>query len=343
MIATESVVQPAISERAAKLHRDAIVIDGLSFYYDGPTSRFDPDKLTALNLTACETYNAWDRALEEIMQVREDLKRDPVGVLIRSAADIEVSKVNRKVGVILGVQSTIFIDTELWHLDLLYDIGLRIMQLTYNERSYMGDGCLEADDGGLSRFGRRAIARVEDLGIALDLSHVGRRTSLDAIAAASVPIMFSHANPNKVTQNPRNLTDEQIKAVGENGGMIGVCTWGPLCWKNDPTKRPTVNDVIDHIDYVVDMIGIDHVGIGTDSACTTNTAWLIQHSLEFNSAYPEIANEFVSHHGRSSGMPEINTLDRMTDGLLNRGYTDGEVVKVIGGNFLRHFRTAWRA
>jgi membrane dipeptidase len=155
--------------------------------------------------------------------------------------------------------------------------------------------------------------------------------------------MFSHANPNKVTQNPRNLTDEQIKAVGENGGMIGVCTWGPLCSKNDPTKRPTVDDVIDHIDHVVDLMGIDHVGIGTDSACTTNTAWLSQHSLEFNSAYPEIANEFISHHGRSSGMPEINTLDRMTDGLLNRGYTDGDVLKVIGGNFLRHFRTVWRA
>ncbi len=94
--------------------------------------------------------------------------------------------------------------------------------------------------------------------------------------------------------------------------------------------------------YVADMIGIDHVGIGTDSACTDNNAWLIQHSFEFNTAYPEIATEYISHHGRSEDMPEINSLDRVTDRLLARGFSDEDTLKVIGGNFLRHFEAAWR-
>lgn len=331
------------SDRAAKLHANAIVIDGLAFYYDGPTTRFDPEKLTALNVTALEVYDNFAKGVEEIMVLREDLKDDSAGMLVRTTEDIEQAKAAGKVGVILGAQASIFVETELWKLDLLHDIGLRIMQLTYNERCYMGDGCLVPVDGGVSRFGYRVIERMAELGIALDLSHVGRRTSVEAIRASSKPAMFSHSNALALTENPRNLNDEQIKAIGENGGMIGTCTWGPLCWKNNREKRPDVNDVIDHLVYVANMIGIDHVGIGTDSACTSNKAWLIQHSFEFNSAYPEIGTEFESYHGPSSGMPEINSMDMVTDAMVARNFSDEEILGVIGGNFLRHFRTVWEA
>ena len=331
------------TERAAELHANAIVIDGLAFYYDGPTTRFDPEKLTALNVTALEVYDNFAKGVEEIMIIREDIKGDPLGMLIRTASDIEQAKATGKVGVILGAQASIFVETELWKLDLLHDIGLRILQLTYNERCYMGDGCLVPEDGGVSRFGYRAIERFNELGMALDLSHVGRRTSVEAIRASAKPAMFSHANPLALTENPRNLTDEQIKAIGDNGGMIGVCSWGPLVWKNNQTKHPDVDDVIDHMVYVGDMIGIDHVGIGTDSACTSNKAWLLQHHLEFNSAYPEIGTEYEKYHGDSSGMPEINTLDMVTEGMVARGFSDDEILGVIGGNFLRHFRSVWGA
>ena len=330
-----------ISTRAQELHASAVVIDALSFYYDGPTPRFDPSKLTALNVTAAEVYDDWAKGLEEIMLVREDLKRDPIGVLIRSAQDIEAAKVNGKVGVILGVQSSIFIEAEIWRLELLHEVGLRILQLTYNERSYMGDGCLEIEDGGLTRFGKKVLHEMHRLGLALDLSHVGRRTSVEAIHAHPGLPMFTHANPNSLTKNPRNLTDEQIMAIGERQGMIGICTWAPLLWKNDPTKKPNVDSVIDHLVYVADKIGIDHVGVGTDSACTDNKAWLIQHSLEFNTSYPEIAVEYTSHHGRSSGMPEINSLDMVTEAMVQRNFSDEEILGVIGGNFLRHFRAVW--
>jgi membrane dipeptidase len=337
-----TMMEEAVSTKAKELHQSSIVIDTLSFYYDGPSERMIPSQLTALNVTAAEVYSNWARALDEIMQIREDMKVDPNTVLIRSAADIEAAKRDSKVGIILGVQSSIFIESELQRLELLHDIGMRVIQLTYNERCYMGDGCLEKEDGGLSRFGRRAIHEMARLGIAIDLSHVGRRTSVEAIHESPVPVMFTHSNPDALTKNPRNLTDEQINAIGERKGMIGLCAWPPLCWKNDRTKRPNVDDVIDHLEYVVDRIGIDHVGIGTDSACTTNTAWLIQHSKEFNTSYPEIAVEYFSVHPRGDDTLQINSLVKLTDALLRRGYSDDDVRKIIGGNFLRHFREVWK-
>jgi membrane dipeptidase len=264
--------------KAKQLHESSIVIDGLTFYYDGPSERLNPKGLTALNLTACETYNGWNASLKEIMDIRAAIDRDPVCTVIRSAADIEQAKKDGKVGVIIGVQASYFIEMELWRLQTLHDVGLRIFQLTYNDRTYTGDGCLEPVDGGLTKYGRMVIDELARIGIALDLSHVGRRTSMEAIEASPVPPMFSHANPNALTENPRNLTDEQIRMIGERKGLIGICTWAPLCWKNQP-QPPSTDDVVDHVDYVVQMIGIDHVGIATDSGCTMNQAWLEQHSL----------------------------------------------------------------
>jgi membrane dipeptidase len=326
------------------LHEASIVIDGLTFYYDGPTERLDPKGITALNLTACETYNGFNAAMAEIVGVTKLIETDPVATLIRSAADIEQAKRDGKVGIIIGVQASYLIGTDLWKLKALHDIGLRIFQLTYNDRCYTGDGCLEPIDGGLTRFGKQVLDEAARLGIAIDLSHVGRRTSMEAIAAAPKPPMFSHANPNALTESPRNLTDEQIKLIGEVGGLIGVCTWAPLCWKNRPGDPPTVDDVVDHVDYVVQMIGIDRVGIATDSGCTMNQAWLKQHSLEFNTAFPEIAGDYLKNVGEDTHpeeLPDLTNLVLVTDALQRRGYSDDDVRKLIGGNFLRHLRDAW--
>jgi membrane dipeptidase len=332
------------SERAMVLHESSIVIDGLTFYYDGASERLNPKQLTAMNVTACETYSGFSAAVKEIIDLRNNLDDDPGSVLIRSVADIEQAKRDGKVGLIIGVQASYPVETDLTRLYALYEIGLRIFQLTYNDRAYTGDGCLEPVDGGLTRFGRDLINELARLGVALDLSHVGRRTSMDAIEASPKPPMFSHANPNALTENPRNLTDEQIRMIGEAGGMIGLCTWAPLCWKNQPGAGPTVEDYLDHLDYVVNMIGVDHVGIATDSGSTMNQAWLTQHSLEFNTAFPEIAGDYRANcveSGHPNGMPDLANLAPITEGLLRRGYADDDVKKIIGGNFLRHFRAIW--
>lgn len=335
-------------EQAARLHKDAIVIDGLSFYYDGPTPRLNPELITATNVTVAETYNDFGAAVEEILTVRAALARDPGARLVERAADIEQAKQDGVVGIIFGLQASLPIGTDLSRIGKLYDLGVRIIQLTYNDRTWTGDGCLEPVDGGLSRFGREFIEELARVGVALDLSHVGRRTSLEAIAASPKPPMFSHANPATLTDNPRNLTDEQIKAIGERGGLIGCCTWAPLCYKNRAGVQPTVDDFLDHVDYVVDLIGIDHVGIATDSECTANTAWVAQHSLEFNTAFPEIASGYYAHFSDRTGITQpvgveggIADLSPITQGLARRGYREEDMRKVIGGNFLRHLREVW--
>ncbi|MCC6935942.1 MAG: membrane dipeptidase [Thermomicrobiales bacterium] len=339
----ETATDTNLAARAQELHASSIVIDGLTYYYDGPSERVNPAKLTAFNATACETANGWTASLQEIMDVRRHIERDPSCVLVRTAADIEQAKQDGKSGLIIGVQASAFVEMDLWRLQLLHDVGLRIFQLTYNDRAYTGDGCLENEDGGLTRFGRSVIDELARLGIALDLSHVGRRTALEAIEASSVPPMFSHANPNAITENPRNLTDEQIRKIGERDGMIGICSWAPLCWKNQP-QVPSVDDLVDHVDYVVQMIGAEHVGLATDSGCTTNQAWLDQHSLDFSSTFPEITGDYLANVGGGTHppeLPDLTNLDRTTEALLRRGYSDHDVQGILGGNFLRHFRTVW--
>ncbi len=340
-----AVAEHIVSAEARRLHDASIVIDGLTFYYDGPTERLVATDVTATNVTAAETASNFAKATEEVMVLRQDMERDDASVLIRTAADIEQAKRDGKVGIILGFQASLPVETELWRVQMYHDIGMRIVQLTYNDRCYTGDGCLVDEDAGLTRFGARFIEELAARYIALDLSHCGRRTSLEAIDASPAAPMFSHANPNAITENPRNLTDEQIRKIGERKGMIGLCAWAPLCWKNNTAHPPTVEDFVDHVDYVVDLIGVDHVGIATDSGVTDNQAWLIQHSADFNATFPAIAGEYISHHGgrAESGMPEVNTLVRITDALLRRGYSDVDTQKIIGGNFLRHFRNVWGA
>ena len=333
-----------LSVTAAELHQSAIVIDGLSYYYDGPSDRLDPRFVTATNVTACETASWFEDASREINDVREAAEQDPGALVVLSAADIERAKQEGKVGVIIGLQASLPIETDLSRISLLHALGVRIIQLTYNDRTWAGDGCVEPVDGGLSVFGRAMIEEMARVGMALDLSHVGRRTSLDVIEAATVPPMFSHANPLALTENVRNLTDEQMRKVADRGGMVGICCWAPLCWKNRPGDPPTIADYVDHIDYAVELIGADRVGIATDSACTMDQAWAAQHSLDFAAAFPEIAQSYrdaVGPNTHPESLPTVANLLPITEELLRRGYAEDDVRSIIGGNFLRHLREVW--
>ncbi len=334
-------------DAAVALHEASIVIDGLTFYYDGPSPRLRPEWVTATNVTAAETSYGFADALADIEDVRRAASRDPGAVLVLSASDIEAAKRGGKVGIIIGLQASLPVDEDLGRVRVLHDLGVRIMQLTYNDRTYAGDGCLEPVDGGLSRLGRAMIAEMADVKMLLDLSHVGRRTSLEAIDACPVPMVISHANPLAVTASPRNLTDEQIQAVASRGGVIGACSYPPICWKNRRGVLPTTDDVLDHLDYLVEVAGIDHVGIATDSACTADAARVARHSKEFASAFPGITEDYdrevKSRFESPAPVPTVADLLPVTQGLLGRGYQPDDVQKVLGGNFMRVFREVWGA
>jgi membrane dipeptidase len=340
-----SATEVKISPEAEQLHRSSIVIDGLSFYYDGPSDRLNPDRVTATNVTTVETYNGFIEAIDELTNLRELAFSDPGVIIVERASDIEKAKAEGKIGLILGFQSSLPIENRLDRVRVFHDMGIRIIQPTYNDRDYAGDGCLEPVDGGLSRFGRRLIEEFARVGILLDLSHAGRRTALEAAEASPGPLSVTHAAPLNLTDSVRNLTDELMKKVAEKDGVVGMCCWGPLIWKNQP-QRPTIDDFIDHIDYACELIGPKHVGIATDSPCTTNVEWTRRHSEEFDEAFPEIASEYRAKVGKDKmhpeGLPGIADLRPVTDGLLRRGYSESDVKGIIGGNFLRLFEQVWK-
>jgi membrane dipeptidase len=210
--------------------------------------------------------------------------------------------------------------------------GLRVMQLTYNSRNRLGDGCFEPSDAGLSKFGRKVIKRMEDLTMAVDLSHAGARTALQATEAATRPLVVTHANARALLDTPRNISDDLIRAVAASGGAIGVCAAPFFLSRGKPA---TLDMLIDHIAYIADLVGIGHVGIGFDFA-------------------EEDADDYVyfGYDERYIPMPPWSfpigiashaEAGNVASALKARGFAKEEITGVLGENFLAVFKRIWGA
>jgi membrane dipeptidase len=241
-----------------------------------------------------------------------------------------------KVGIIFGFQNTTPIEDDLYMLSIFKELGVRIIQLTYMERNYVGDGCLEQSDCGLSRFGQEVIEEMNRLGILVDLSHVGYRTTMEAIEASEKPVAFTHANPCSLWDHPRNKTDEQIKALVQKGGVIGANIFPPFLAAG---SQATLEDVVGVIDYLVDLVGIDHVAIGTDFAEGRSREWFnwILAGRSKKGPGMELAYPIIYPASIQSAADFPN----LTRALLARGYSEPHVKKVMGENWLRLFEEVW--
>ena len=228
-------------------------------------------------------------------------------------------------------------DEGLKMVDNCYRMGCRMMHLTYNLRNLIGDGCVEPADAGLSGWGQEVVERMNQVGILVDTPHSGKQTTLDAARASTAPVAASHTAAQSVYFHDRGKSDEEIKAIAETGGFIGVCAipyflaeWG------------TIVSLIDHVEYLTKLVGVDHVTIGTDVACTAHDPegielkpipaaaakkrnWRPEH-LPKN---PEVHNECRTGSLRWTNWPLF------TVGLVQRGYSDVDIQKIIGGNVLR--------
>jgi membrane dipeptidase len=322
------------------------LVDGCSWTFDGYTDKLAASHATALNLTVAGASEGFLGALDRIQDVLVRINLDPVRLrLARRAADVDVAGAEHAVAIVLNFQNGAPLERDLGRLDLFHALGVRNVQLTYNERNAIGDGCLEPSDAGLSRFGRQVVGRMNELGMVVDLSHTGRRTSLEAMHLSDRPCVFSHANPRALIDNPRNIDDDQIRACADGGGVIGACAWGPILWRgsDDP---PGLEDLLDVIEYLAEAVGADHVGVGTDSTSSERDDHIVAHAHEVNAAYPEVTAPFVARFG---GTPRhrypvpIERLPEVARGLTGRGWSSDDIGKVVGGNLLRVWRSVWSA
>jgi membrane dipeptidase len=253
---------------------------------------------------------------------------------VEKVEDILEAKKNGQLGVIFGVQNSSWIGSERERIRILYKLGLRSLQLTYMERNLLGDGCLEPENRGLTNFGMQVVRECNRLGILVDCSHVGHQTTLDAAKLSQKPIVISHTAVRAITENPRCVTDEQMKTVAEKGGTIGITTFSPFI-RTD--RQPTLDDYLDHFDYAIKLIGDDHVTFATDwfdgkTKANWATPWY----------YPEVTQGKKYGGLGLVGFSQRSELVNVVDGMLKRKYTPERIRKLLGGNFIRVLKEVWK-
>jgi membrane dipeptidase len=330
------------------LHRNALIIDGLNFHGDGDPAVLRDAGITAVNLTVSHFEADFEQTMDGMADWLAVMNRPGSGWRkVEKAADIKACHRDGKVGLIMGWQNLRPIADKLDRLVLLKTVGLRVAQLTYNRRNFLGDGCLEPEDGGMSAMGGDAVRLMNELGIAIDLSHVGQRTSVMAAEASSKPVLATHANARSVTPALRNKSDDAIRAIAATGGVIGVSNYGPMCWDGDPKRHPSLDDFERHLDFIVDLVGIDHVGLGTDMPAVADldtVAHITKFTLgTFPAAIAKYAEAF-SNDIRARYLSDCSShsdLSKITQRLQQRGWSDADILKFLGGNFLRAFGDIW--
>lgn len=253
---------------------------------------------------------------------------------VHRAEDIEVAKKTQRVGLIFGFQDTAPIQDNIRLLAVYHALGVRIIQLTYNHQNLVGGGCMILEDKGLTPFGLKAIAEINRLGILIDLSHCGTRTSIEAIEVSQAPVTFTHANPIAIADHPRNKTDEALKALSAKGGVVGAATLPAMLTGQ---KHATIDDYLATIDYLVDLLGIDHVGLGPDFM-EDMPEEILASALKglFKSEKEKYFSTKVI-----SGFESISECPNVTSELLARGYDMGQAKKIMGGNWLRLYKDIW--
>lgn len=337
-------------DRVRRIYDEAIVVDGsVAPRLDGGyVSALVSSGVTAINWTVCNPFPSLGppltTALTEIAAGIESIEAHSEHlVLVRRTEDIARAKREGMVAVIFGPQNARPVEDGLYVLRTLWEMGVRILQLTYNERNLFGDGIAESANAGLSGAGRAVIAEMNRLGLVLDLSHCGDRTTLEAIDESAHPVIVTHSNARALHPSPRNKTDDQIRAIAGRGGVIGLSLWSPMLRFD---RRPTLDDFARHVDHVAGLVGIEHCAIGTDhSEGSSREAWVRRSGK--GGAYPTVSGPMGDWYTFETRFPEdgmgVADMPKVAAAVAGLGLSDGELKGVLGGNFLRLCGAVWDA
>ena len=316
----------------------SVVIDALSADEDWDSPEPVLDAYRKAGLTAIHTSLANRSlavAMRDLAEWQARFERWPDRLLkIVKGAQIAEAKKSGRVGVLLGFQNATIVESDVRNLEPLYQAGARCIQLTYNSRNLLGDGCTERTNTGLSDFGVAVVERMNQLGIVVDLSHCGEATSRDGIAVSKRPPAFTHTMCKAVYDHVRAKSDELLKALADKGGVVGIATLGYFI---GPTPATSFDDYLRHVDHAVKVAGIDHVALASDysirgiEATHTRETWYVPRLSSFKPVY------------NVRWPPWIKELDpperfrNIAHGLAKRGFTSAQIEKILGGNWTRYF------
>ena len=329
-----------ISEEAAALHQDALMWDNTL-----PWGDLDPPRaeclprmvasgIDAVSLTLGSDHDGLTNSIQKIARERAHFLEHPDKyVLVETADDVLAAKHAGKLAVIFHLQGTNPIASDLNMVELYYRLGIRHMLMAYNLRNAVGDGYKELSGGaGLSRFGVQLVEELNRVGMVIDCSHTGHRTSMDVLEVSKDPVIFSHVAAGAVYHHSRNIRDDQIKGCAATGGIIGVYGIGTFIADNEGSAETMFR----HIDYIVETVGAQHVGISLHFVCDRD----MSSPSPWNMAMDDDPNNDVPRTEINYALPE--ELPRLTEVMLKRGYEDADIRGILGDNWLRLARQVWK-
>lgn len=327
------------TEDIRKLHVSSIMIDGRDpSYLLFRTSRKEKPEywtnvqksgFTAITVDAPNVEDGFRDAAINFGAWHRRIRLNPGMRLIRSGSDIVQAKADGEVGFILSSQSPTMFENDLLLIEAAHSMGLRVMQMTYQKRNLLADGCGEQNDAGVSRFGLDAIRVMNEVGIAIDLSHASDRTMIQTIEASEKPVFFSHSNARSLIDHPRNVPDEYLRALADRGGICCVSAYSSFLRKDAAENGSTLEDYLRMMDYIVEIVGIDHVGIGFDVGEARTPAEIEQ------IGGATLAKRYVRE------LRSRSDLVQLTEAVMRHGYSEDDTKKILGTNLLAFYTAVW--
>ena len=292
--------------------------------------------------TACVTGNApwrWNDIITDLGMRQADLAHAGDFMVVRSVADIDAAFRSGKIGLVFGLEAATPIENEIDRLDVLYGLGIRQIGIAYSDANALGSGLSEATDGGLTAFGHRAVTRMNQLGLAIDVSHSSDRTALDVCEHSATPVFITHAGARAVWDTPRMKPDDVLRAVAQTGGVIGMSA-APHTTLSANHPRHSIESVMDHFRYCVDLVGIDHVAFGPDT--------LYGDHVQLHKIFAHLLSLAAARGPSFDPVGYVDGLENPTENfgnicgwLVQQGFDDDEIRAVIGGNVYRVLESVW--
>jgi membrane dipeptidase len=337
------------SDDASAVYRNAFVLDCNTLASIGLFEAKDQDFIKAVSESGVNAVKStlgaaggsFEQAVADIAAADHLIEtRSDLFLKIRAHGDLMLARQQHKLGVIYSFEAASPLEDKIERIEVFRRLGVLAMQLTYNRSTPLGTGCLDGDTGGLTDLGRKAIARMNEVGVGVDLSHSNTQTTAEGIAASKKPAIISHAGCRAVYRHPRNKEDREMKALADKGGVMGIYM---LPFLTASPKQPMLADYMEHMNHAIQTCGEDHVGVGSDvpfQPLTSKDLDAVHKDIEQRKA----AGISAPGEDRPPYIPDLNTprkMETLTAAMLKHGYPSRTVEKVLGENFLRVFKEIW--